>query len=168
MILQPLAGMALELGDMLFYLLTFAILMILVGKFAWGPVTAMMEKRREQVTYDLDHAADLNKKATELVAAKTQALQNSKNEAVEIIANAKTNGENHKQKLLNDADKEAAEIREKANVAAVKAKEDALKEARAQVADLSVTIAEKLIQKELSEADQSELIDSFIKGLEKS
>ncbi len=62
MILQPLAGMALELGDMLFYLLTFAILMILVGKFAWGPVTAMMEKRREQVTYDLDHAADLNKK----------------------------------------------------------------------------------------------------------
>lgn len=75
------------------------------------------------------------------MAAKTQALQNSKNEAVEIIANAKTNGENHKQKLLNDADKEAAEIREKANVAAVKAKEDALKEARAQVADLSVTIA---------------------------
>lgn len=81
------------------------------------------------------------------MAAKTQALQNSKNEAVEIIANAKTNGENHKQKLLNDADKEAAEIREKANVAAVKAKEDALKEARAQVADLSVTIARSWFKK---------------------
>ena len=51
-------------------------------------------------------------------------------------------------------------------MAAEKAKQDALASAQTQVADLSVAIAEKLIQKELTTADQTNLIDSFIKGLD--
>ena len=40
-----------------------------------------------------------------------------------------------------------------------------MNEAREEVADLSVTIAEKVIAKNLSAADQKDLVDQFIKGL---
>lgn len=48
---------------------------------------------------------------------------------------------------------------------AAQAKADALNQAHDAVADISVTIAEKLIGKNLSMADQKDLVDKFIKGL---
>ncbi len=48
------AALKLELGDTLYYLLIFAALLLLVKHFAWGPVTKMMEERRQKVISDLD------------------------------------------------------------------------------------------------------------------
>ena len=48
---------------------------------------------------------------------------------------------------------------------AKQAKTDALNDARGQVADISVAIAEKVIAKNLSAEDQKDLVDQFIKGL---
>lgn len=163
---QPLAAMSLELGDMLFYLILFILLMLLVGKFAWGPVSNMMEKRREQVTYDLDHAQKSREEAEELAIKRETALKNSKAEAQEILQTAKSNGDAQKQKIIDEASNEAVQIKEKAQEAAKQQKADALQEAKGEVANLSVLIAEKLIDKKLSVADQENLIDSFIKELD--
>ena len=67
--------------------------------------------------------------------------------------------------MVAQATADAAGIREKAKAEAAQAKADALNEARDEVADLSVTIAEKVIAKNLSAADQKDLVDQFIKGL---
>lgn len=163
---QPIIGMSLEIGDMLYYLVLFAILMLLVAKFAWGPVMDMMEKRRQKISDDLDNAEKSRTEAAQMAQEREEALKNSKADAVEIIATAKTNGETQKNLILADANTAAKDIKQKADLAAEKAKQDALASAQTQVADLSVAIAEKLIQKELTTADQTNLIDSFIKGLD--
>lgn len=159
------AALKLELGDTFYYLFIFAVLLVLVKHFAWGPVTGMMEKRREKIITDLDQAEDDRKKA-ELLANKREAeLKNSRQEATQILSTAKSNAEKTKASIISDADTEAAAIRKKATAEAAQAKTDALNEARDQVADLSVAIAEKVIAKNLSAADQKDLVDQFIKGL---
>ncbi|CCK85995.1 ATP synthase subunit b [Lactobacillus equicursoris DSM 19284 = JCM 14600 = CIP 110162] len=163
---QPVfAGAEISIVNTIWYLIVFAILLVAVKHYAWGPVKDMMEKRRQKVIDDLDQAASDRKKSETLANEREAALKNSRQEATQILSDAKDNAQKTGKQIVSEANDEASQIREKAKADAVQAKADALQEARDQVADLSVTIAEKVIAKNLSAADQKELVDQFIKGL---
>lgn len=153
------------IGNAIWYLVVFAILMLLVKHYAWGPVSNMMEKRRQKVIEDLDSAADNRKKAETLANEREAALKNSRQEATKILSDAKTNAQKTSDEIVANANDDAASIRKKAEADAKQAKADALNDARGQVADISVAIAEKVIAKNLSAEDQKDLVDQFIKGL---
>ncbi|AFR22357.1 F0F1 ATP synthase subunit B [Lactobacillus helveticus] len=154
------------LGNALWYLICFAILLLLIKHFAWGPVSDMVEKRRQKVINDLDSAASDRKKAEMLANEREAALKNSRQEATQILSDAKANAQKTGKEIVASAIEDAAAIRKKANEEAAKAKSDALDSARDQVADISVAIAEKVIAKNLSAEDQKDLVDQFIKGLD--
>ncbi len=163
---QPVfAGAEISIINTLWYLIVFSILLLAVKHYAWGPVKDMMEKRRQKVIDDLDQAASDRKKAETLANEREAALKNSRQEATQILSDAKSNAQKTGKQIVSEANDEASAIREKAKADAAQAKTDALNEARDEVADLSVTIAEKVIAKNLSAADQKELVDQFIKGL---
>lgn len=163
---QPVfAGAEISIIDTLWYLIVFSILLLAVKHYAWGPVKDMMEKRRQKVIDDLDQAASDRKKAETLANEREAALKNSRQEATQILSVAKSNAQKTGKQIVSEAKAEASAIREKAKADAARAKTDALNEAREEVADLSVTIAEKVIAKNLSAADQKDLVDQFIKGL---
>ena len=154
------------IGNAIWYLVIFAILMLLVKHYAWGPVSEMMEKRRQKVIDDLDSAASDRKKAEVLANEREAALKNSRQEATKILSDAKSNAQKESDKIVAEANDNAASIRKKADADAKQAKTDALNDARGQVADISVAIAEKVIAKNLSAEDQKDLVDQFIKGLD--
>lgn len=163
---QPVfAGAEISIINTFWYLIVFSILLLAVKHYAWGPVKDMMEKRRQKVIDDLDQAASDRKKAETLANEREAALKNSRQEATQILSVAKSNAQKTGKQIVSEAKAEASAIREKAKTDAAKAKTDALNEARNEVADLSVTIAEKVIAKNLSAADQKDLVDQFIKGL---
>ena len=163
---QPVfAGAEISIIDTLWYLIVFSILLLAVKHYAWGPVKDMMEKRRQKVIDDLDQAASDRKKAEILANEREAALKNSRQEATQILSVAKSNAQKTGKQIVSEAKAEASAIRERAKADAAQAKSDALNEARNEVADLSVTIAEKVIAKNLSAADQKDLVDQFIKGL---
>lgn len=163
---QPVfAGAEISIINTLWYLIVFALLLVAVKHYAWGPVKDMMEKRRQKVIDDLDQAASDRKKAETLANEREAALKNSRQEATQILSDAKSNAQKTSKQIVSEANDEASAIREKAKADAAQAKTDALNEARDEVADLSVTIAEKVIAKNLSAADQKDLVDQFIKGL---
>jgi F-type H+-transporting ATPase subunit b len=163
---QPVfAGAEISIINTLWYLIVFSILLLAVKHYAWGPVKDMMEKRRQKVIDDLDQAASDRKKAEILANEREAALKNSRQEATQILSVAKSNAQKIGKQIVSEAKAEASAIRERAKADAAQAKTDALNEARDEVADLSVTIAEKVIAKNLSAADQKDLIDQFIKGL---
>ena len=62
---------SLYVGDLIFYIVTFIILMLLVKHFAWGPVTDMMKKRADKIASDIDNAAK-SRESAEKMAAKRQ------------------------------------------------------------------------------------------------
>lgn len=163
---QPVfAGAEISIINTFWYLIVFSILLLAVKHYAWGPVKDMMEKRRQKVIDDLDQAASDCKKAETLANEREAALKNSRQEATQILSVAKSNAQKTGKQIVSEANDEASAIREKAKADAAQAKTDALNEARDEVADLSVTIAEKVIAKNLSAADQKDLVDQFIKGL---
>ena len=163
---QPVfAGAEISIINTLWYLIVFSILLLAVKHYAWGPVKDMMEKRRQKVIDDLDQAASDRKKAETLANEREAALKNSRQEATQILSDAKSNAQKIGKQIVSEAKAEASAIRERDKADAAQAKTDALNEARNEVADLSVTIAEKVIAKNLSAADQKDLVDQFIKGL---
>lgn len=163
---QPVfAGAEISIINTLWYLIVFSILLLAVKHYAWAPVKDMMEKRRQKVIDDLDQAASDRKKAETLANEREAALKNSRQEATQILSDAKRNAQKTGKQIVSEAMAEASAIREKAKADAAQAETDALNEAREEVADLSVTIAEKVIAKNLSAADQKDLVDQFIKGL---
>lgn len=163
---QPVfAGAEISIINTLWYLIVFSILLLAVKHYAWGPVKDMMEKRRQKVIDDLDQAASDRKKAEILANEREAALKNSRQEATQILSVAKSNAQKIGKQIVSEAKAEASAIRERAKADAAQAKTDALNEARNEVADLSVTIEEKVIAKNLSAADQKDLVDQSIKGL---
>lgn len=153
------------LGNAIWYLVIFAILMLLIKHYAWGPVSDMMEKRRQKIIDDLDSAASDRKKAETLANEREAALKDSRQEATKILSDAKENAQKTSSEIVANANTDAASIRKKAEEDAKKAKTEALDAARDQVADISVAIAEKIIAKNLSAEDQKDLVNQFIKGL---
>ena len=158
---------SLYIGDMLFYIVSFIILMLLVKHYAWKPVTDMMNKRATKISDDIDNAEKSRAEAEKLAAQRHTDLQNSHQEAAKIISTAKKTGEAQRDQIVTDAQKDAQVVKEQAQKDAEQARRDALKGAQNDVANLSIEIASKLIHKELNADDQKALIDSYIEGLVK-
>ena len=155
------------LGDSLFVLVVFIILVALVGKFAFGPVSKMMQERSNKITNDLDSAAQSREDAAKLAAQRATELKSSKSEAVEIVNTAKQNGEKQREGMVTLAQEEVQTLKQTAKKDIEQSRLDALNSARDDVAQLSIEIASKLIKKELSVTDQKSLINSYIEGLDK-
>ncbi|UQS83845.1 F0F1 ATP synthase subunit B [Bombilactobacillus thymidiniphilus] len=169
--MQPallLTAQSSSLGDTLFVLVSFIILVLLVKHFAWGPITKMMNQRADKITGDLDYADQERKKASDLKQKREEALNNSQAEAVQIVANAKEAGNQQRDSIVSKAHDQAQDIQKKAREDAKQAKADAMKSVQNDVAELSLNIASKVIGRELSSEDQKDLIDSYIKELKSS
>lgn len=154
-------------GDTIFYLISFVLLLAVVKKMAWGPITKMMQDRADKISNDIDSAEKSKADAADLAAKREAALANSHAEAQTIVDTAKANGQKRSDQIIAQANVAALKAREKAQHDIAQEREDALNDARNDVADLSIEIASKIIQRELNADDQKALIDSYIEGLGK-
>ena len=75
------ASEGLALGNMLFVLVAFLVLMLLIKHFAWGPVVKMMESRADKVSRDLDSAEEARKQAEADAAERSAQLQTARTDA---------------------------------------------------------------------------------------
>lgn len=161
------AASGLYIGDLLYYAISFIILVALVKHIAWGPITNMLDKRADKISGDLDYAEKSRDEATKLAAKRQAELNKSQSEATKIVTTARQNGEKQQQQIVSQAQADASSLKDKAQKDIVQERADALKGAQNDVAALSIEIASKIIQKELNTADQKALIDSYIEGLGK-
>lgn len=153
-------------GSMIFIFVSMLVLMFLLKKYAWGPVTKMMDERAEKIADDIDTAEKARVEANRLATQRQEELKNSKAEAVAIVTAAKENGNKQGKVILDKTHDEVKQMQANAQRDIEQAKEDALKDVKKDVAALSIDIASQLIQKELkSDEQQNVLIDSYIEGL---
>lgn len=158
-------GDGLALGNMLYLLVAFAFLMVLVKKFAWGPVTQMMDERAKRVAHDLDSAEEARIEAQALQQERQAALVAARNDANRIIADAKAAGTAQMEQIVAEAQTKAQDVQTQAAAQIAQDRQEALNAAKNDVAELSITIAQKMMQKELDIQEQKALIDAYIDGL---
>ncbi|MCM3004669.1 F0F1 ATP synthase subunit B [Priestia koreensis] len=150
-------------GNVAYQLVIFLILLLLLRKFAFGPLMGIMKKREEYISNEILSAEKSNAEAKKLAEEQRELLKQSRQEIQVMMDNARKSAEDKKEEIIIAARSEAERLKESAKLEIVQEKEQAMTALRQQVASLSVLIASKVIEKELSEQDQEKLIQDYIK-----
>lgn len=149
-------------GDIIFQLLMFIILLALLKKFAWGPLMGIMKQREEHIASEINAAEESRLEAKKLLEEQRNLLKDARTDAQGLIESARKQGDLQREEIIVTARTEAERIKEAAKLEIEQQKEKAVAAIREQVASLSVLIASKVIEKELSAADQDQLINEYI------
>lgn len=145
-------------------LIAIGILYFLLNKYAFGPLFSVMEKRRELVQQQLSEAAQTREQATAFVEEQKAALQQARKEAYDIIEQSKQTSSKQAAQMLEQAKDEASRLKDEAVRDIQNEKNRAVEQLRNEVGAVSVKIASKLIEKEVSEEGvQGELVDKYLK-----
>ncbi|WP_071460980.1 F0F1 ATP synthase subunit B [Bacillus massilinigeriensis] len=155
-------GLQFNGGDILFQLVIFIILLALLKKFAWGPLMGIMQEREQHIAGEIEAAEKSRADAAKHVEEQREMLKQAREEASALIENAKKQGDLQRDEIISIARAESERIKEAAKLEIETQKEQAVAAIREQVASLSVMIASKVIEKELSAADQEKLINDYI------
>ena len=150
-------------GTIIVTLITFAILLALLKKFAWGPLKEVMDQRERDINKDIDDAEQAKARAQELEERNQQTLKETQEEVHRIIEDAKVQARQQHEEIIHEANVRANGMIETAQNEINSEKERALADINNQVSELSVRIASKVLQKEISEQDQKALVEKYIK-----
>ena len=153
------------LGDFILIAGSFILLLVLVKKYAWSNLTSIFEQRAEKIAADIDGAEQARQKAEVLAQKREDELAGSRKEAKTIIENAKETAEKSKASILADAKLEAGRLKEKANQEIAQNKAEALQSVKGDVADLTISLAGKIISQNLDGQAHKQLIDQYIDQL---
>ncbi|HGP8611331.1 TPA: F0F1 ATP synthase subunit B [Streptococcus pneumoniae] len=153
------------IGNFILITGSFILLLVLIKKFAWSNITGIFEERAEKIASDIDRAEEDRQKAEVLAQKREDELAGSRKEAKTIIENAKETAEQSKANILADAKLEAGHLKEKANQEIAQNKVEALQSVKGEVADLTISLAGKIISQNLDSHAHKALIDQYIDQL---
>ncbi|GGH84080.1 F-type H+-transporting ATPase subunit b [Pullulanibacillus pueri] len=154
-----------HLGDIIFQLVVVIILMLIVSKFAVGPVVRMMRDRQTHIDDQLKAAENSQKEAEAILAKQQEELKKVREQANQMLETEKKRAEAEGQELLNQAKARADRIVEDAKEEIRTEKEKAVASLRDEVAHLSMLLASKVLEREVSEKEHKQEIDAFVKQI---
>lgn len=129
--------------------INFLVLMLILKKLLYKPVTAMLEKRRAEVAASIKASEDMQKAKDEFSKQAAQEMKDVRKKAHEITARADDAAANAKQKAQEDAKLQAQEIVALAKKEVSAEKEKIIDDVRTEIADIVVETTEKVLGKEL-------------------
>ena len=138
--------------------IAFVLMFVILWKFAFPPITAMMDKRSETIRESLEKAEDTRVEAERLMEEYKQQMAEARQEAGRIVEQGRKVADSMKDDIVAKAGEEAQNMVAKAKESIEAEKRAAIAELQASVADLSVAVAGKVIGKSMTVADHAELI----------
>ena len=149
----------------LFVLLNTLTIFFVGKKFLFGPVMKMITDRQKEID-DMYANADSAKADAEAMRDEYQRkLSDAQATSDRIVKEAMARGQAREEEILRKANADAAAIMDKASADIAQEKKKAINDAKNEISGLAMAIAGKVVERELNEADQAKLIDSFIGGL---
>jgi F-type H+-transporting ATPase subunit b len=140
-------------GLMIWTLVTFVVVLIVLKKYAFGPIQQTIDARRTAITADLDAAEKAREEAQASLAEYRQQLAEARKEASRIVEDARKVGEERRAADVAALEAETVRLKEQAK---------ALAEIKQHVAELTIAATEKLVRARLDEAEQKRLIDEAL------
>ncbi len=155
-------------GLTLWAAITFLVLLVVLSKFAWGPIVKMLDERAKTISEAIESAKKERAEAERLLAEQKDALARASREAAELAKKNQIEVEALRQDLTARARKEADELVATARKQITEEKSKAAAELKALVADLAIEAAGKLVKASLDEKAQRQLVQEYIEQLPKS
>jgi F-type H+-transporting ATPase subunit b len=161
--LSPFAG---NVGNALWTLIIFVIVVVVLGKFAWGPILSLLKQREDFIHKSLSDAKHDRDEAEARLKEYAARLQSAQVEAVGIIEEARRDAERLRQELRERARSEADTMIKNAERQIDLQTTRAVQQLRQEAVDLSVTIASKILQRSISKEDNEKLIADALRQIE--
>lgn len=161
---NPFAG---DVGNAVWTLLIFFVLLFVLGKYAWGPVLEGLQSRERFIRESLEEARQNRDEARARLEEYEAKLASARAEVDEIMAEARRDAEALRKREEERARGEAEKTLERARREIQIATDTAVKEIYERATKLSVDAASRILGREISASDHERLIAESIDSLEK-
>ncbi len=135
---------------------------LIVKKLLFGPVHKMMDARTQEVQLMYTSAEKAQTEAESLRSEYTERLAKAKEEAQEIVSSATRRATVRSEEILKESSQQAASMIKKAENSIEMERKKAMNEIKDEVANLSVLIASKVVERDISKKDHERFIEEFI------
>lgn len=155
-----------DFGLLFWMVLSFSIVLFLLGKYAWKPILKSLKDRENSIADALNSAEKAKEQMAQLQSDNEKLIQEARIERDRLIKEARQLKENIIKEAKKQAQVEASKMMQSAREAIQNEKAGALTEIKNQVADLSLSIAEKVLRSELADkGKQSKYIKTLLKDV---
>lgn len=151
-----------NLGNVVWTLLTFGVVIFILGKYAWRPILNALNKREEFIRDSLEQARWDRAEAERTLAEHTEQLHQARDQASAIVEEGRRDAEVVKRALQEETRKEADAMIARARQEVQLARDTAVSELYNLAADLATEAAGRIIRRQLSPADHAELVRESI------
>lgn len=156
---NPFSG---DVGNALWTLVIFVIVLVVLGKFAWGPILSALQKREEFIRDSLATAKRDRDEAQRVLKEYSDRILTARTEATAIVEEGRRDAEVLRRKIEETAKAEAQAMVERAKREINIARDTAVKDIYSLSARLATSAAGKIIRKELNDKEHERLISEAI------
>lgn len=152
-----------DFGLLVWMTLIFGIVFFVLAKWGFPMITGSVEKRAARIGDSIKAAKEAEEKLRNLAEEQSRMIEEARQEQSRILKEAAASRDSIVEQAKVQAREEASRILDQARTQIAAEKESALRDVRKEVALLSVSVAEKVLKKSLSDADgQSALVDRLV------
>ena len=156
---------AVEPATLIVTIINLFIQMYVVKKFFLNKVLDILDKRRAAADQEIEQAEAAKSEALAMKETYEENMKLAKEQANQILSNAQKTATARSEEIIGEAKAQAAQIKEKASADIALEKKNALNDAKDEISGIAMAIAEKVVERQLNEADQEKLVNQFIDDL---
>ncbi len=157
-----------DAGLIVWITITFAVLLFLLKKFAWGPITSARATREDTIRESMEQAERALAEAKQLQSDNTKARREAEAQAQSIIREARDESERLRTEEVDKTRDQIHQLQETAQAEIEREKENALNSLRQEVADLAIQAAEAILRENLDADRQKKIVEDFLGDLSKN
>jgi F-type H+-transporting ATPase subunit b len=154
--------LSIEPGLLIWTIITFIVLLVILRKFAWGPILSALEQREQTIRSSLDEAQRARQEVQQLLTQHQQMLAEANRESVRVLEQAREEAQRLQDTLAVQAREEAQRLRDEARRDIERERQLALQELKGATADLALAAAGHLLKTAVDRDNHRRLVTEFL------
>ena len=163
--MQTLDIISVNIWQILISLANLLIMLVILKKFLFKPVQKVVSEREAQVKKIYEEADESRTAAADMKQEYEQRLAAAREEADGLVRNAVLTAQRKSDSMLAEASSQVSHMKQKAEEEIAQEKKQMLQDVRGEISDIAVSIASKVVEREIKESDHKALVDEFIRNV---
>lgn len=163
--MQSLDIISVNIWDILISLANLLIMFLILKRFLFKPVKRVMDARQAQVDKIYSDADQDRNEAAKMRQDYEQKLAAAREEADGLVRNAVQTAQRRSDQMMAEASGQASRMKQKAEEEIAREKQQMLQDVRGEISDLAVSIASKVVEREIDPEDHRQFVDEFIRNV---
>lgn len=163
--MQTLDIISVNIWQILISLANLLIMLVILKKFLFKPVQKVVSEREAQVKKIYEEADESRTAAADMKQEYEQRLAAAREEADGLVRSAVLTAQRKSDSMLAEASSQVSHMKQKAEEEIAQEKKQMLQDVRGEISDIAVSIASKVVEREIKESDHKALVDEFIRNV---